>query len=370
MLPPHTVDGPAGAPPLVLCNSLGTTWNMWTPQVPVLTQRFRLVRYEQRGHGGASVPPEPWSIDDLGGDLVELLDHLGLARASLCGVSLGGMVAMWVAARHPQRVDRLVLACTSARFAPASAWTERASTVRKAGTAVLLDTLMGRWFTPASASRFGASTAEMLAAVDPGGYAACCEAIGSADLRSELGQITAPTLVVCGAEDPVVPPPSAVDLQQAVAGSGLIVLPDAAHLANLEQPEAFTAAVVDHVAGRAWERGDAVRRAVLGDVHVDRPTGPFRAPFTDLATRLAWGEVWTRPGLDRATRSCITLAMLVALGRWEELELHARGALRNGVTAEQIGEVLLQAAVYSGLPAANTAFRVVERVINGDHDGT
>jgi 3-oxoadipate enol-lactonase/4-carboxymuconolactone decarboxylase len=190
--------------------------------------------------------------------------------------------------------------------------------------------------------------------------------------RGDLANITAPTLVIAGALDPVVPPRVAVDLQQGINGAGLLVIPAAAHLVNIEQPEAFTTAVVDHVAGPAYRRGERTRRAVVGDAHVDRSEAgatPFTEPFIDLLTRYAWGEVWTRPGLDRPTRSCITLAMLTALGRTDELELHVRGAVRNGLTADQIGEVLLHAAIYCGVPAANAAFAVAKRVLTEIGDG-
>lgn len=369
MLPAHTVTGAEGAPVLVLSGSLGTTSAMWDAQLPRLAQHLRVVRTEHRGHAGSAVPPGPWTIADLGRDLVELLDHLGVERASLCGLSLGGMAAMWVAANHPRRVDRLVLACTAPQLLPASAWIDRAATVRSSGTAVLVDTLMARWFTPEGAAA-GAPVAEMLAGVDPEGYARCCEAIAGMDLREDLTRITAPTLVIAGSDDPVTPPPAMVDLQQAIAHAALVVLPHAAHLANIEQPDLFTDEVLDHVIGRPIDRGRAIRREVLGAAHVDRSgKSPFTAPFVDLITRYAWGEIWSRPGLDRRTRSAITLSMLVALGRFEELALHVRGARTNGLSVEEIGEILLQTAVYCGVPAANRAFEVAASVLAESEDG-
>jgi 3-oxoadipate enol-lactonase/4-carboxymuconolactone decarboxylase len=366
--PQHTITGPAGAPVLVLAGSLGTTSAMWDLQLPSLTQRFRVVRVEHRGHAGAAVPPGRWTIADLGLDLVELLDHLAVERASLCGLSLGGMAAMWVAAHHPDRVDRLVLACTAAQLPPASSWIDRAATVRQSGTAVLVDTLISRWFTPENAAA-GAPVAAMLAGVDPEGYARCCEAIAVMDLRADLARITAPTLVIAGSDDPVTPPSAMVDLQQAIARSALVVLPRAAHLANIEQPDRFTDAVLDHVTGRPIDRGRAIRQEVLGAAHVERSgRSPFTAPFVDLITRYAWGEIWTRPGLDRRTRSAITLSMLVALGRFEELALHVRGARANGLSVDEIGEVLLHTAVYCGAPAANRAFEVAAAVL-AEEDG-
>ena len=402
MLPTHRIDGPAGAPVLMLGSSLGTTGDLWAPQMPMLTQRFRVVRYEYPGHGpyapreapatrrtrreeeaqrttsppSGTVPrraqraPSRPSIADLGAGVVELLDELGAERASLAGISLGGMVSMWVAAHAPDRVDRVVLACTAAHLPPASAWHERAELVRGEGTDPLRPALLARWFTegfPAARPDVVEPVAAMLAAADPEGYASCCEAIAGMDLRGDLAAVVAPTLIIAGADDPVTPPAAALELHQAITGSALAVIPRAAHLANLEQPDAFSAAMLDHLTGLPVERGRATRRQVLGDVHVDRSAAgatPFDAPFLDLITRYAWGEIWTRPGLDRVTRSCITLAMLAALGRFEELPLHVRGAVRNGLTHEQIAEVLLQAAVYCGVPAANSAFAVAQRTLD------
>ena len=370
MLPAYRIDGPPGAPVLVLANSLGTTSAMWEPQMPALTGRFRVVRYEHRGHGGSPAPPGPYRIGQLGADVLELIDAVGADRVSMCGISLGGMVAMWLAAHAPERIDRLVLACTAPHLPPAEPWIERAATVRAGGPSVLLDGLMGRWFTPGLGERrpeMSGLVAGMLGQADAEGYAGCCEAIAAMDQRDDLGAIRAPTLVLAGAEDPVTPPATALAIQARIAGAGLVVLAGAAHLANLEQPASFGAAVVEHLAGAPAQRGRRVRAEVLGAAHVERSeaaAGAFTAPFTDFITRYAWGEIWTRPGLDRATRSCITLAMLVALGRFDELALHVRGARRNGLTNEQIGEVLLQSAVYCGAPAANHAFGVARQVLD------
>jgi 3-oxoadipate enol-lactonase / 4-carboxymuconolactone decarboxylase len=372
----YRFDGPRRGSLLVLSNSLGLTMEMWEPQLSALTAHFRVLRYEHRGHGRNAAPPGPYAMSELGSDLLGLMDALEEPRASIVGLSLGGMVAMWVASLAPERVDRLALCCTAPVLGPPAPWAERAATVRAEGTGKLIDLLVPRWLTPETLSSRPGVTAEleaMLAAADPEGYASCCEAIAGMDQRDQLSAIQASTLVLAGADDPVVTPTAALDLQHAVAGAGLVVLPGASHLANLDQPEAFTDATLAHLLGGSVAvAGLRVRRQVLGDTHVDAAinrTTAFTAQFQDLITRYAWGEIWTRPGLDLPTRSCLTMAMLVALGRFDELPLHVRGAVRNGVTVEQIGEVLLQCAVYCGVPAANTAFAVAQRVLSEHEDG-
>ncbi len=366
----YQVHGPERAPALLLANSLGTTVAMWDDVVPALAQRFRVIRYDHRGHGGSSATPGPYDLGLLAGDALAVLDDAGVDRASVCGLSIGGSVAAWLAVHHPQRVESLVVCCAASRFATPQSWVERAALVRREGPLALLDTLMDRWFTQGFAGRAAARrrVEAMLATVDPEGYAGCCEALAELDLSADLPRITAPTLVVGGAADPAVPPAAALELAGAIPGSSLVVLADAAHLPAIEQPARLTEAVVAHLCGPAAERGDRVRRWVLGDDHVDRSaasTDPTTAGFVDLVTRMARGEIWTRPGLDRRTRSCITVAMLVALGRFEELELHLRGALRNGVGRDELAEVLLHSALYCGFPAANRAVAVARGVLGG-----
>jgi 3-oxoadipate enol-lactonase/4-carboxymuconolactone decarboxylase len=189
------------------------------------------------------------------------------------------------------------------------------------------------------------------------------------DLRAELARITAPTLLIAGAQDPVTPPAKVLETQQLIAGSAMVVIPHAAHLANIEQPAPFTDALLNHLAGPPASRGESVRRAVLGDAHVNRSSAQanaFNSGFLDMITSYAWGEIWTRPGLDRKTRSAITLAVLTALGHHGELELHLRGAIRNGWSEDEIAEMLMHTAVYAGVPAANAAFAVAKRVLAED----
>jgi 3-oxoadipate enol-lactonase len=225
-------------PVLALPSSLGTTAALWDANAPYWADSFRLLRYGQRGRD---------SVDALGRDLLALLDGHGFERVSLCGLSLGGATAMWVAANAPERVDRLVLACTSARFGEPEPWRERAALVREHGLEAIADAILARWFTPAAPPELVARFRRMLVATPPESYAACCEALARWDFRDRLAEITAPTLVIAAADDPATPPEHAELIARGIPGAKLVVLPDAAHLANVEQAEAFSTVVAEHL---------------------------------------------------------------------------------------------------------------------------
>jgi 3-oxoadipate enol-lactonase len=241
----HAIDGPADGPVVVLGGSLGTTVDMWRPQLPALAGRYRVVRYDHRGHGKSPVPPGPYAIAQLGGDVLDLLDTLELDRVGYCGLSLGGMVGMWLAAHAPDRISRLVLLCTAAHLPEDLGYRARATLVRDQGLDGIADAVVGRWFTPAFAD--ASPYRAMLVGTPPEGYAGCCVAIADLDLRADLPAITAPTLVVAGADDPAIPPPYAVEIARGIPGSRLEIVPGAAHLANVERPEAVTRLIVEHL---------------------------------------------------------------------------------------------------------------------------
>lgn len=248
----HLVAGREDAPALVFLNSLGTELAMWDPLVSAFAPDFRLVRYDARGHGASPVPAGPYSVADLGADLLALLDRLGIERASLCGASLGGTTALWVAANAPDRVERLVVCCSSAFFDAHDAYMERAALVRAEGTEVVADAVVHRWFTaamfadrPEEAARMRA----MVAATPDEGYAASAEAVASADLRPELTAIAAPTLVIAGAEDPATPPEHGRRIATGIAGAEFTELAAAAHLASVEHPAEVAELLRSHLLG-------------------------------------------------------------------------------------------------------------------------
>ncbi|NRQ40151.1 4-carboxymuconolactone decarboxylase [Nonomuraea sp. NN258] len=359
----HRLDGPAHGEPLVLGPSLGTSTRLWEPQLAALARTFRVIRYDLPGHGDrpdAAGAGHPVTVDDLAAQVLELADHLGLDGFHYAGVSIGGAIGATLAVGHPGRIRSLALICSSARFGEPSMWRERAELVRSEGTGPLLAGTARRWFSGPPHQPL----LDDLKSADPAAYAACCDALATYDLRGRLAEITAPTLVVAGRDDPATPPAHARELADGIGDATLVEIPGAAHLAGVDQPGRVTAALLAHLPSTPGMR---VRREVLGDAHVDRAiarTTGFTRDFQDLITRYAWGEIWTRPGLDRRTRSCVTLTALVARGHLDELAMHVRAALRNGLTPDEIGEVLLQSAIYCGVPAANAAFAVAQRVLS------
>ncbi|MFD9946549.1 4-carboxymuconolactone decarboxylase [Nonomuraea sp. NPDC059022] len=356
----HRIDGPADGEPLLLGPSVGTTARLWEAQVPELARRFRVVRYELPALG---------SVGELAEAVIGLADTLGIGAFHHAGVSLGGAIGAQLALACPGRVRSLAMICSSARFGEPEGWHERARLVRERGTAPLLDTAARRWFAAGAGTSRAKELLDDLAGFDPETYAACGPAGAAYAVGGSLAAIAAPTLIVAGREDPATPPAHARLLADGIPGASLVEISGAAHLATVDRPAQVTAALLAHLPPADGMR---VRREVLGDAHVDRAvarTTAFTRDFQDFITRYAWGEIWTRPGLDRRTRSCVTLTALVAGGHLEELAMHARAALRNGLSPDEIGEVLLQSAVYCGVPAANAAFAVVQRVLEEPPSG-
>jgi 3-oxoadipate enol-lactonase len=248
-----TVDGDAAAPVLMLSNSLGTTLEMWDPQVAALSEHYRLIRYDTRGHGGSPVTPGPYSFADLGQDVLALLDALGIERAAFCGISMGGHTGLWLGIHAGTRFNAIAVCNSAAKIGTPQGWNERASMVREGGQAsmrALADSSPGRWF---SANFVKAQPAQVqraqswLAGIAPLGYAACCGALAASDLRNDLGQIITPTLLLAGSWDPVTTVADAQAMHAGISGAQLAVVP-ASHLSNLEAPREFDQTVLGFLA--------------------------------------------------------------------------------------------------------------------------
>ncbi|MFN2495275.1 MAG: 3-oxoadipate enol-lactonase [Pseudonocardiaceae bacterium] len=249
----HELTGAPDAPVLVLAGPLGGTLRLWDAVVQELAGRFRLLRYDHRGHGGSPVPAGPYTMADLGGDALVLLDRLGIERATFCGISLGGMAGIWLGAHAPERLSALVLCSTTAHFADSGPWQERGAVVRWAGTSSIAPEVVARWFTPDWAARHQEvvnQARQMIADTSDEGYASCCAAVATWDGRRLLGRISAPTLVIAGAADPSTPvTPHARTIAAGVSGATLEVL-DAAHLVTVEQAKRVADLLAEHATGR------------------------------------------------------------------------------------------------------------------------
>jgi 3-oxoadipate enol-lactonase len=242
----YQIDGSAGAPPIVLSNSLGTTVAMWDAQMPALLAHFQVIRYDSRGHGQSDVPTAPYDVARLGRDVVALLDACGLARAHFCGLSMGGMTGMWLGRAAAARIDRLALCNTAARIGPPDVWDKRIAAVASGGMDAIVPGVIERWFTKAFTAREPAEVARiaaMLRATAPAGYTAACLAIRDMDQRDQVAAITAPTLVIAGASDQATPAADGKLVAERVPGARFVELA-AAHLSNIEAAGAFTDALV------------------------------------------------------------------------------------------------------------------------------
>ncbi len=374
----YRLQGNPGRPVLILSHSISTDHAMWDLQVENLLPYFQVLRYDTRGHGASDVTAGEYSIEMLGKDILALANALAISQFAFCGLSLGGAIGQWVAAHAPGRITHLVLANTSPQFVPRANWETRIETVRKGGMSAVVDLAMQRFFLPetiAKQSPLVASTRSVFLGTDPVGYLGCCAALRDMDHRDLLKRIKAPTLVISCDHDVATPWSGHGErLAHGIPGAKEVHLA-AAHLSNLERPHSFTAALLEFLLPQpnagvdSLQAGFEVRRAVLGDAHVDRSiaaTTEFTRDFQELITRYAWGAIWSRPQLDRRTRRLLVLSLTASLGRWEEFALHVRAGLASELELCDLKEVLLQTAVYAGVPAANTGFQVAVEQIKKD----
>ncbi|MGQ4596821.1 bifunctional 3-oxoadipate enol-lactonase/4-carboxymuconolactone decarboxylase PcaDC [Nocardia sp. R6R-6] len=411
------LGGSAELPLLVCGPSLGTSAAaLWSDAAELLAEHFHVVGWDLPGHGGnRTAVTTGFTMAELAegvgvfveGVLAERGEHGG--NFYYAGDSVGGAVGLQLLLAHPARITSAVLACTAARIGQEPMWRERAELVRSAGTPVMVEDSAQRWFAPGFVDQHPDTAAALLNSLcdaDSAGYAAVCDALATFDVRADLDRIDTPLVALAGAYDLATPVAAVAELAHNVGNGRLVLLEWVAHLAPAEAP-ADTARIICQAAGyesssavgcvpapepataeadpaagphpantaetqafTVLDRqatGMAVRRAVLGDAHVDRA----RATATDLTrefqefiTDYAWGGIWTRPGLDRRSRSMITLTALIARGHHEELALHLRAARTNGLTDDEITEVLLQSAIYCGVPDANTAFRIAQQTLS------
>jgi 3-oxoadipate enol-lactonase / 4-carboxymuconolactone decarboxylase len=363
----YRIDGNDAHPALIFLHSLGCDHTQWDAQAADLQRYFRVLRYDLRGHGATDVPDGDYSIELLARDALALADALGIERFALCGLSLGGIISQWLAARGLERVTHVVLANTSSRYPDPAPLEARRKIVLQRGMSAVEDAVMQRFFTTHSLAVNRDEVAKIrrvLLATNPVGYAGCCAAIRDMDQTALLAAIEAPAMIVVGDSDVSTPWLGHGEALAAGIPHAHVEHLPAAHLSNVERPRSFTAHLNRFLIPKPADvlaAGSVKRRAILGNGHVDRAHAALTdltRDFQDLITRYAWGTIWQRPGLDDRTRRLLVLATAAALGRWEEFRLHVRTGLAAGLELCDIEETLLQVAVYAGVPAANTAFQI------------
>ena len=371
----YRLQGNAGRPVLLLSHSIGTDHAMWELQIGDLLPHFQILRYDTRGHGASEATAGEYSVELLGQDILALTDLLKISQFAFCGLSLGGAIGQRVAAHAPERVTHLVLANTTPQFVRSN-WETRIAAVAKGGMPAVVDMAMQRFFSPDTLAKQNphvASIRSVFLGTDPVGYLGCCAALRDMNHGDLLKQIKAPTLVISGDRDVSTPWDGHGErLAKEIPGAKVVHLA-AAHLSNVERPHSFTTALLEFLlpqpnanADSLQKAGSEARRAVLGDAHVDKAiaaTTEFTREFQELITRYAWGTIWSRPQLDWRTRRLLVLAVTASLGRWEEFALHLRAGLASDLELCDLKEVLLQTAVYAGVPAANTGFQIAAEQI-------
>jgi 3-oxoadipate enol-lactonase/4-carboxymuconolactone decarboxylase len=367
-------DDLPGNPPLLFLNAIGTDMRIWERVLPLLTVPGARIRYDARGHGLSECPPAPYTLVELADDAVGILDALGIEQAIAIGISMGGLTAQAMALRHPDRVKALVLCDTAPRIGTAELWQSRMERIRQNGMASIGDATMKRWFPARYHAEYPGEIRgwqSLVTRMPAEGYLATCGVLAESDLSNQVGQIHVPTLALCGSEDVATPPAQMRELVETLPNARFALVEGAGHLPCIDHPATFATLINEFVASldaapSAYERGMAIRRSVLGSAHVERATAnqtDLDSDFQRFITEMVWGTVWARGGLTRKTRHLITLAVLAALGREQELVIHLRATINTGVTPDDLRELLMQVAVYAGVPAANSAFALAKKIL-------
>lgn len=358
-------------PVVVFANSLGSDQSIWDEVITHLGPHRAVLTYDLRGQGASDAADVPFSIQTLADDLIALLDHLDMRNVILCGVSIGGLIALAVAHTRPALLRGMLLSNTAPRIGTADRWGARIADVQAHGLSAIADQIMDVWF----ASDFKAKHPDawsghraMLLHSNPAGYVHACTALRDADLSAQVVHITVPTTCITGDCDRSVPPDLTAKLAAQIAGAELVTLPGSGHLPCLDAPSQVGDAIAALIRRTAplldrFDTGMAVRRSVLGDAHVNKAEAAktdFDLAFQTLITESAWGTVWASDAITWRERSMITLALLAALGNFEEIPMHVRATARTGATHTDVQEALQHVAIYAGVPRANHAMKLAK----------
>lgn len=373
-----------GVGPVVVCaHALGCDQSIWHGVIDRFDAGQAVLTYDLRGHGASGRqddPKTPLTLQTLSDDLIALLDALGITGVILCGVSIGGMVAQQVAVTRPDLIRALVLSNTAARIGTQTRWHERIEAVQRHGLPSLADDILTQWFARDFRDAHPAAWLghkAMLQRNDPAAYIQACGALRDGDLTDGTGQITRPTTCISGTMDGSVTPVQVAELANLIEGAEHVTLKGSGHLPCLDAPQAVAEIIcaMIHKTTPPLDRqkaGMAVRRAVLGDAHVDAAQTArtsFDDAFQSLIIEGAWGTVWASDAIPHRERSMLTLALLAALGNFDEIPMHVRATARTGASAADIREVFQHVAIYAGVPRANHALRLAKQTLAEMKDG-
>lgn len=359
---------------IILINSLGTNLLLWSEVVPLIIRHFNVLLFDKRGHGLSSTQTGPLRIEDYADDVIHLMDKLGIQKAHVIGLSIGGLITYSLASRFPDRFEKLIFSNTGARLGTVEGWNERIQLIEKEGLAAASGAIIQRWLSAGYRKRNPAGTkglSNMFQFNTTLGYVQACGAIRDADYNPVVAGIDHPAMFIGGSADEGTTPALVKENARNLGARRVEILEGVGHLPCVEAPAEVARLVIDFFlddpALSLYEMGMRTRRSVLGDHYVDQAEAKkttFDAEFQQYITENAWGSIWSRPGLTKRERSLITIALLTALGREDELALHLGATRHTGATEDDVKEVLLHTAIYAGVPATNGAMKTAKKVFS------
>ena len=363
----------------VFINSLGTDFRIWDGVVDELKAHSSVLCFDKMGHGLSQVSEKPYKIADYASDVISLMDSLHIGKAILVGLSIGGVIAQYMAIHHPERIEKLVVSNSAPKVGTFESWATRIDKVKNEGIAAIADGILKVWFSEhfrAGRTAELAGYKQMLCNSNIAGYLKACEALQVNDLTGNIKNIKLPALFIAGSEDGSVNPVMVKQAAEQLPGAAYTEIPGVGHIPCAEQPELYADILLKFAkntpALSLYDMGMKTRRSVLGDAHVNLAEAnktDFDSDFQEYITNNAWGAIWSRPGLTKRERSLITIAILTALKLDHELAMHIRATHNTGATPDDVKEVLMHTGVYAGVPVTNNALKIAKEIFSKKEDG-
>jgi 3-oxoadipate enol-lactonase/4-carboxymuconolactone decarboxylase len=373
-------SGPEKAPVFVFINSLGTDFRIWDGVADQLKKHGSVLRFDKMGHGLSTVAAKGYTIADYADDTIGMLDALGIDKVILTGLSIGGIIAQYMAIHYPERIEKLVISNSAPKVGSFESWETRINKVKAEGVSAITNDILKVWFSKdfhINRQSELAGYRAMLSNTNTAGYIKACKALQVNDLTDEVQQIKSPTLLIAGSEDGSVTSQQVKETADKIADSQFVEINGVGHIPCAEKPETIAELILKFTneTGSSplslYEIGMKTRRSVLGDEHVDLAEAnktDFDKDFQEYITNSAWGAIWSRPGLSKRERSLITIAILTALKLDHELAMHIKATKNTGATPEEVKEVLMHTGVYAGVPVTNNAMKIAKEILNKKDD--